>query len=41
MNFGISHHCRWAVYHYNTFRKVLDVKLECMVRREKLSMFIE
>jgi hypothetical protein len=24
-NFGTSHRCRWAVFHYNTFRKVLDV----------------
>jgi hypothetical protein len=24
-NFGTSHHCRWAVCHYDTFRKVLDV----------------
>jgi hypothetical protein len=24
-NFGTSHRCRWAVCHYDTFRKVLDV----------------
>jgi hypothetical protein len=41
MNFGTSHHCRWAICHYDTFRKVLDIWVEWMVRREKLSMFIE
>jgi hypothetical protein len=24
-NFGTSQYCRWAVYHYETFSKVLDV----------------
>jgi hypothetical protein len=24
-NFGTSHRCRWAVYHYDTFHKVFDV----------------
>jgi hypothetical protein len=41
MNFGTSHRCWWAVCHYDTFRKVLDVYAEWMVSREKLSMFIE
>jgi hypothetical protein len=24
-NFGTNHHCMWAIYHYDTFLKVLDV----------------
>jgi hypothetical protein len=41
MNLGTSHHLRCRVCHYDTFREVLDVLSECLVKREELSMFVE
>jgi hypothetical protein len=41
MNLGTSHYLRWRVFHYDTFRKVLDVLSEWMVKREELTMFVE
>jgi hypothetical protein len=41
MNLGTSHHVRWGIIHYDTFREVLDVLSECMVKREELLMFVE
>jgi hypothetical protein len=41
MNLDTSHHLRCRVYHYDTFREVLDVLSKCMVKREELSMFVE
>jgi hypothetical protein len=41
MNLGTSHHpwCRFC--QYDTFYKVLNVLSEWMVKRQKLSMFVE
>jgi ubiquinone biosynthesis protein Coq4 len=41
MNLGTSHDLWCGVCHYDTFRKVLDVSSECMLKREELSMFVE
>jgi hypothetical protein len=38
---GTSHHLLCKVYDFDTFRKVLDVSSECMVKREELSMFVK
>jgi hypothetical protein len=40
-NLGASHLLWFRVCHYDTFRKVLNVSSECMVRRVELSMFVE
>ena len=41
MNLGTSHLLRCRVDHRDTFREVLGVSSECMVKREELSMLIE
>ena len=41
MNLGASHLLRFRVGHLDTFREVLSVLSECMVKREELSMLVE
>ena len=41
MNLGTSHLLRCRVGHRDTFREVLGVLSEYMVKREELSMLIE
>jgi hypothetical protein len=41
MNLGTSHLLRFRVGHLDTFREVLGVLSECMVKREELSMLVE
>jgi hypothetical protein len=41
MNLGTSHLLRFRVGHRDTFREVLGVFSECMVKREELSMLVE
>jgi hypothetical protein len=38
MNLDTSHHLWCRVCHFDTFRKVLDVLSEWMVKREELAM---
>ena len=41
MNLGTSHLLRFRVGHLDTFREVLGVLFECIVKREELSMLVE
>ena len=41
MKLGTSHLLRFRVGHLDTFREVLGVLSECMVKREELSMLVE
>jgi hypothetical protein len=41
MNMGTSHLLRFRVDHLDTFREVLGVLSECMVKREELSMLVK
>jgi hypothetical protein len=41
MNLSTGHHLRWRICHHDTFREVLRVLSERMVKRKELSMFVK